>query len=373
LDAVISDGGLSASAELRYAYVLVLAKQRRFDEAIKVSEMALRGAAGQPRMRQLRIWLLLLQNQPKLAIAELTNLATDWEQIRRQGEVPVTELAGWAGRAFGVLEGPRQGRRGNQGVDRALARWIDTVNAQERQALEFGRADVLQEFRDRLQQLQVVQQEEQVQRAQQRQDEGLQLAEQLDRVDRQLAEVREQMREVSDFYAEGRRAVEEATPGIVGAVVESDRREAWISWQVISLQSEIQRLDVLIAKEKDPAKRNHLILQRDALIAQLQWDGFHLDRAVADRFSSRAALQQAHNELVSNRTAEAREQEELALRRHQLARSQSSAQRRQERLIEPDRRISGRVRSLRRSLDAVTTYLEFPLEDERARMLRENP
>ena len=370
VDLVWAAAGDHPTIEFRYAYQLVLTRQRRYREALTATDQLLASRPQHLPTERLRTWLHLLLRRPGDALGDLEGISAQLAAVQRAEPDQFQELAGWCGTAFGVLEGPLADKIAPARVERQLAGFIAALDPAAVQRFELRRAEVLRSYNDRWQELLQVQQQEAVEDVQQRQDEQDRLDQRLQTIAAELRALREQTRDSHDHYADRRREVESIAPPLVGAWAESSGREAFFGRQLLGMELEIWRLDELLAVERDPVRRALLADQRAAWIWQSQLDGSQWDQALVDRLVASQALDQVQGELVSLHRAQSQEQMDLARRQDQLSREQLRSERRQERLQDADGRPSGRVRSLRKSLFAITTYVEYPLEEERARLLR---
>ncbi len=355
--------------EATWARALVLTKQRRYAEAERVLATYLAEHPDALAARQLTVWLLLVAKKPAEAMTEMEQVTNRLAQQRDHDANLATRLANWLGRAFGVVDGPLAPRVQAARRDEQLARLMAGLNADEQQQFEQGYANVLAEFGGRLNQRTAIEQQEQEADAQQRAARQEQLNEKLGQISGQLGDLRQQMRDVEDHYAATRRDVASQAPPLLNDLAQVDASDRVLSWRLADLQAAIAALERQIADEDDPVRRAQLIQQKDALAFQLQWDAIRWGDNSAARYGVESGLGRVQGELAVVDQTAANERGALHQRGQRLLQAERSAERQKERLAKPRRRPSGRIRSMQQSAQAVTTYLQFPLDEERQLLL----
>lgn len=160
-----------------------------------------------------------------------------------------------------------------------------------------------------------------------------------------------------------RKLVDEQFQGLPAAI-QADARTKY-AYGLVRIIGEIERLEILLEREKDPVIRQRLI--RDIHRLETQTDRFRVDLLEIQRL---AAVTEARLVILGRQMAMTRAQYNQALNR--TAKERSGLERREKQIGAVERkakRTTGDKRRSRTLAGAFTTYAPFPLEEEKRRLL----
>jgi tetratricopeptide (TPR) repeat protein len=362
-----------ADAELPYAYGLVRLKQRQYREAAEQFAQAIAADPAHLPARQAEIWTLMLLKQFPQALVQLEALgaALPPEEPAEEIEAPRRLAARFMGRMFGFLEGPA----GKAAREDLVVRHRQAVEAgfttQRNDEFQAGRRAVLDRY-DELalghdeerDQTRVDQEAEKLQQGERiEQERGniegeraamLERAEKLrEELDARLSEFDRQMAPLDTAF--NRLAAEAQT--VQGEMIDIDRRIGRLLQSADDTDDEFLRRRYLRDADRLSAVYGDYEAQYDALDAEARQVN-----------AQRAALTAERQGAIERHEAEL---ERLDDRSGILSRNEKRLDREERDTTRPASGTSTRVRTLASKAQAFTTYEEFPLESERARLLAE--
>lgn len=144
-----------------------------------------------------------------------------------------------------------------------------------------------------------------------------------------------------------------------------------INYDLASIIAEISYLESLLAYVEDPVLRDRYyrdILRLDRLASQYELDAYRLERQ-ADAINNDRAVVVSQGRSARDRLDRQLEQTSEELERIRNAQRRADIEER--RALRPDRAASRQNRVYGAQIESLTTYAPFPLERERARMLKE--
>jgi len=269
---------------------------------------------------------------------------------------------------FGFLEGPAAAVVDQAQRDRSRQKILTLLDAGQTKALEDGRRRVKEKFTSL-----VVEQEDATAEAKKEAD---RLREELlkaaDDQRGQIAGKREQLTEEeqknrAEFRSEAERLTAAERP-LVEGMTRIERDAVFVENELVRIIGQIERLAILLDRERDPDIRQRLI--RDVQRLEIRADRLRVDllqierqaavaeaRLVALRRQMAMTLAQYNQDL--NRTT--KERSGLERREKQVGAVERKARR-----TTGDRR---RSRTMATRAGAFTTYAPFPLEEEKRRLL----
>lgn len=362
-----------ADGRLSYAYGLVLLKQRRYREAREhFAEAIASDPADLPAWRA-GIWTLMLLKQFPQAAVQLEGLgaALPPEDAAEEIEAPRRATARFLGRMFGFLEGPA----GKAAREEVVARHRDAIlkqlTAARRDEFEAGRKAVLDQY------------------------DAFVLGHDEERDDARAGQVEAQARQEERIEQErgdieGERAAmleraEKLRNELDARLSEIDRRMApldasfnRLAADAVAVQNQMSEIDRRISQ----LLRNADETEDEDLRRRYLRDADRLAVVYRDYEARYLALDAEAREVNEQRSALAAERED-ALARHEkdldrlddrsnaLGRNEKRLDREQREAERPATGLTTRVRTLANRAKAFTTYEEFPLESERARVLED--
>lgn len=355
---------------LQHAYALTLTHQHRYSEATKVLDSMAADREATFESHALRLWLRLVLKKPSPARAELAALVGMLPAFRATHANVADAWVERLGRCHGYLEAA--GNSNGAAEDKRLAEILARVPPADLASYNLGRETVLAERSRRLAETEALQANQTVAADVARQNERVALNDQVGRISERLEALEIESRDQNDRYRAERQDLERRIPGVLTNLRQAQRNVDWIAIDLAALSSQVAALDEQIRLETDPVKKAALIRDRDAILSflavQQSQIGYALDsRAIARTDAS--ILQRDRWELEGSTS---RELARLEAQQVELLRNQSRAENRIARLdskaAQPPK-PSARLIALKRQLDAIKTYFEFPLEEERARLL----
>lgn len=362
-----------ANAELLYAYGLVRLKQRQYREAVGQFGEAIAADPAHLPARQAEIWTLMLLKRFPQALVQLEALGTALprEEQAEAIEAPRRQVARFMGRMFGFLEGPA-GKAAREDLVVRHRTAIETqFTTQRNDEFQAGRQAVLEQY-DELalghdqerDQAKVDQEAEKVQEGERiEQERGniegeraamLERAEKLrEDLEYRLSEIDRQMAPLDTSF--NRLAAE--AQAVQGEMFNLDQRIGRLLRSADGTEDEFLRRRYLRDADRLSAVYGDYEAQYNALDAEATQVNAQRSALAADR---QGALERHEAEL-----------ERLDDRSGILSRNVKRLDREERDTARPASGSSTRVRTLASRASAFTTYEEFPLESERARLLAE--
>jgi hypothetical protein len=359
-----------AMDELQRAYTLTLIKQRRYPEALNETRSLLGSSSDDHKLRWTEIWLLLVNRNYNAALERCAALA-ELAELRAAadlGQVPSETLVS-LGAAIGFLEGPARESMTVAVMDQRIAKIMGRLNQTQLEALSLGRKNLLDDYTLRQQESQRANEEERQALENERQEKLAQLEQERLRVVEEEAQLDERQRELESEFREhsSRLRQQEADSNVIARDLADEA--AFMRSRLVLLEADLARLDAEIAQTKDPAVRAILIAQYNnvARIHRLQ---------VHDLRNVEVQLATANRNLAAARHERVRYQRQTEAARAAIRDSQNAVRkallrvnRRLAELASPDLKETARSRAQRQKTGTWITYMPYPLEVERQRLL----
>ena len=370
-----------ADHRLDYARLLIEFKQRKYAEAERSLETLLAQYPNYLPLWRARIWFSVLTRKYDGALAEIQQLGQLVARGTLQtdaplgaGQVPapadeVIQLVGWIGQLVGFVEGPANTTINPVSLKQQRTLLTQRWNENQRKAFDEGRQAVLKlyagrqlateqlakdsqiEVQKRLQELDQKQQQILLDLKQRRKD-----------LKEQKNDLRNELRDQQQLWVQEDRPLTNSLWRLDG---QADM--AWRSRNYLS--SELNWLQLQLAGEVDPIVIQQLLLRIDRLNGQLFWS----DNGLASLQSQSWNVQrtrvdlywqhQQNQQLVNRQLSDSQKSLENVDRREQRLDATMNRERRQAQAK------TRRVRAAEAKNASLKSYLAFPLELEKIRLL----
>lgn len=363
----------AAPSDPRVDFSLALVQWRylRYTDALKtLDQLATTSADFLPAL-QARAYLMVLMKKHSTALVQLEALQqvaamklTAPEQAAERREV-----VEFLGRIFGYYEGPAAGAISQTSVTDARKRIFDALSTDDREAFSEAFASV----RDRFLQLD---DDKRRTAADAKIDQERQKADELQRLSAERALVEADKQSLQAQHAEIQKVAQDQVNALDAQIAPIEAEYARINTQGAILRNQIAQLEITIGQllddadnTDDPALKNSLLAQANALSFQsrrLEIDYQTLDAAAAQLVGRRNALLQQRGQVVSRYEADARR---LGVQAAKLGRNEKRINVEQKKVQKPVSGFTPQVQDKIATTASVTTYVEFPLEREKMRIL----
>ncbi|MBI1900128.1 MAG: hypothetical protein HYS13_03300 [Planctomycetia bacterium] len=363
-------GAKAMDPRATHAFALAHLKHRRYTDARKLALEAVKLDEKYLPARDLVIWLLMLSKEHQGALAAMNELSQLLPE--KPGALEIDEhldRVRFLGRVFGYLGGPMEGK-----IDAAL------VEA-TRQKIT-GRLDeaALREFETSLKEVDDKFTELSLSRDQSKEDaEKAQAAakeRQAERLDREKEIVNATKEEIDALAGKAREAVDRAISDLEKKASPLERKLQDLVAQAVpirrrmaDLSAEISRLLARADSTDDPNLKRQLRFDADRLdfrYHQLEREYAGLDREAGRVKGELAGLEQQRQAAVGRYE---REMKRLGREASNLRKTASRIDREEDKVREPVSGNTPGVRSASAIVRAFTTYVPFPLEREKQRVL----
>jgi hypothetical protein len=354
-----------------YAYALVQIKQNRYPEAAKRIDDLLAGDKENVALWKAKIWLSMLTKNYPVALVEMDKLSQLVPADAAEGaaEEPHRDVARYLGRLLGFLEGPVDSAVSAATRDRTKRQILTRLGPAREAAFEEGRGRVSDQYAELTGAKEATAEAAKAAAEAEQQRLAAELkakAEQITAKGEELDERREKLR------AEGKAELDAIAKEDQPLLNELARLSslATIPRQQLGLLSlEINRLQGLADREKDPVQRNFLIndINRLAILAS-RYDAElgALEARAAGVAAQRVNIQRRYQQAQASYTAQFGQ---IGSTLADLDKQQKRTEGEQQRNQRPTAGDTRRSRALAAQATAFTTYEEFPLEAERQRVL----
>lgn len=356
-----------SSPSLRYAYLLVLIRQRRYPDALREVERRLRTTPRDARLLRAQIWLSVITKKYDAALVGAERLA---KQLSAAGGLPLArklDAARFLGRITGYLEGPVRRAAPPEGIARflreaILPRELAVQFATDRAAL-LKRYSGLTDERDRSIAAATARAElEKQRRLKELADERKSLAKRKETVQANQDNLESTLRRKLDELNSRLQPLNNEQSRI-------DAQGATVNIELSSIASEIRFLERQLDRIRDPLLRDRYIREiarLDRIASQYEFDAIALE--------GRAAVVNNQRLRVAGEGQAVRQQIGTRLNRTQRELDDLQKQEKRNRNLDrrarrPNRAISRKARVLATQARALTTYEPFPLEREKLELL----
>lgn len=358
-------------SETAFAAGLVLINHKKYNDAIEWMSVSLVADETNVAARRANVWLLARTRQNNRALDQLSLLL---EQLKRSEELQPREreeLIRFVGRMMGFFEGPAKESTSAAAIDRANRDVAEKLAEEEQAWFDEARNVVIEKFDafiadkevedDRALEDAEIEQEKLIEELEKRIGE---LTEQADAIFPSLNRVRDEAsKELESIRSEDTPLARQQTS--------LESRAIALDSELAAISRDIARLELRASREKDRYYRDSYLREADRLrftARRIDADLIAVNREIAIVVSDRRRLQNEfsrteaiYNRQISDLTGQLEAvQKEIRRADLQLARTRSGPN--------VDQR---RSRGMNAQLKAITTYEEFPLEQQRRRILAE--
>lgn len=355
-----------------YAQSLAKIKQRRYADALKLIDELVELEPKSLEYARGRIWLLVLLRKPEqglVALGKLVGQLPAPTEPPAESEDAYLELLRFAGRVHGFLEGPGADWLAESAREGARRKLVDLLADSRKAAFLEGRDEVVDRWLGQKDDQQSTRDKVKRDQEQQRDERLTDLDKQREQDERRAAELnseRTRLRselndQMADFQRQERPLIDQLSRIEAQATVV--RRDLTV------VSGDIARLEGLLLRERDPILRE-----------QYRRDIARLDALASRQQASLAGLVRQGNSLSGQRAdiqrRAAQVQQSLGRQMDGLDKEQGDAQKRTKAADNEERRLrkmplgdSTQLRAMNAQSTAFTTYVAFPLEEERERLV----
>jgi hypothetical protein len=370
-DAAFAAAGYSPQA--LYAVAVMYIKQGRYAEAQKLIDEHLSRDDASLVGQRARVWLSAILKNYSGAMISAEQLATSLPAASpedKDADEAQRECIAFLGRIYGFLGGPAAGNVKLDERKTSERKVLATLSTERRALFEEARDGVLQKH------LELIDEKDATadaakeaaedakaktldEIAKEREERAARLKELQGRSDKLKGELRDELAQIA----------KEDRP-LVNELAGLERRAASINRELFSVQSQISSVQAILDREENPNRRGFLLAELDRLLvfgSRLDGDLAALNRLAAGVQSQRAALaarQQKAQQDIGGQIKRINDEGNDLTKREKRA---AAIEKRTERST-PSTPAS--ALALRATASALATYDPFPLEQEKARILK---
>ncbi len=365
-------GSTSRDPSTMYAQALIKIKQRRYAEAMPLIDELATGDAKNLDYARARVWLQVLLRKSEQGLVTLDRLLAQLPKPPAEGEEEATttlDVFTFAGRVYGYLEGPGAENIPEATVNERRQKTLKSLNESRKTAFFEGRDSVVDRWLGQKDDEQSTREKAKKDQEQQREERLVDLDKQREQDERRTAElnndrnrVRSELNDqIADLQRQERPLIDQLSR--IDAQATLSRRDLNV------VVSDLNRIEALLLRERDPVLREQYridIVRLDALASRHQANIAALNRQGTGIAAQRADLQR--------RSAQIQQQFQRQL--DGIDREQADIQKRSKSAEGEERRLRkmplgdiSQLRAMSAQSSAFTTYVAFPLEEERERLL----
>ncbi|MFO0819679.1 MAG: hypothetical protein U1A77_17155 [Pirellulales bacterium] len=355
-----------------YAQALAKIKQRRYADALKLIDELVELEPKNVEYARGRVWLLVLLRKPEQGLVALGKLAGQLPAASEpagDGEDSHLDLLRFAGRVHGFLEGPGADWMAESARENYRRKLVDSLPESRKTAFLEGRDEVVDRWLGQKDDQQSTRDKVKRDQEQQRDERLSDLDKQREQDERRAADLnseRTRLRsELNDQMADFQR---QERP-LIDQISRLDAQATVVRRDITVVSSDIARLEGLLLRERDPILRD-----------QYRRDISRLDAIASRQQATLAGLVRQGNSLAAQRAdiqrRAAQVQQSMGRQLDGVDKEQSDAQKRTKAADNEERRLrkaplgdSTQLRAMSAQSTAFTTYVAFPLEEERERLL----
>lgn len=355
----------------KYAYALVLIKQRRYSDAVRqLDELLQRDSRSVPFWRA-KLWLSVLTKHYDQALVEmdrLSQLVSD-EAAPAEPAAKRLDAARLLGVMGGFLAGPAGGAVTKADLQAQTRRLLGRLNEEQQAAFEEGRRSVIERFSALSAEKTDSEGEAKEEAEQERQRQLADLEKQAEQIEAQRDELssrRDKLRR--EAQQELAKITQEDRP-LLDRLAQLDSQAVVVRRELALVVSEISRLRGRAQQEKDGIVKDSLLREADRLsilASRYDADLTVLRRQAAVIDGQRAELQRRYQQTQASYRSQLAALGDESAQLDRLARRNSFVKRKAGKPTKGDLR---RARAIAARAKALSTYEEFPLEREKQRLL----
>lgn len=362
----------SADWRVHYAYALASMRQWQYDKATQVAEQLVEDPEAELPARAMLAWLLLLKKKHAAGLAQIERTAAALpkpEDLDDAGRLHRQDVIRRLGRMFGYLEGPASGALSEFERDSRRRRIALLLSDEEMGMFEDESRAVAEQFLMRIDEKDRVVEDARRRAEEQRAARLEAIAAEQRTIAERLEAIETQRDKLQREYDEQLRGLEERDAPLRQRYARLDAQAADVQRDLAYASAEILRIEDQLAFESDPLLRDLLLTdlaRMTSLASSYSREYTRLERAAAVVERERAAIAAEQRQLENQYR---RQLNEYAGEQQSLARQARRNEVEQNRLARERPRTTGQARSLESQAQAFTTYVPFPFEDARQRLL----
>ncbi len=359
----------SADADVTYAIGLSQLRQLQYRDAVASFAKAQSEAPGDPEILLALVWGEVLTRQSRQATVRLAELAKAISESAADDPARRTHALDLLGAVDGYLGLPT-----GQSVDsRELARQrrlIEERLGEEDRATWLAARDQVERLHDSLTADKEVEREIATDEARKERDRLLEsLAEERTRLSERETAIVPQLDRLREQLAATLSELQQRDTPLASEWAQAAARIRSIESRIVTVEFDIVRLNRLAAIERDPFLRSRWFFEAGRL--RLVLDDLFDERAATAAYADSIAVQRSNlqNEYAARRGEIDRQLAPLDTELKQLRRQMTINEGRTRRESGPVRVVAGRSQAYGQRARTLSTYAEFPLDAERARMI----
>ena len=358
------------------AMAWVQMKHRRYSTAEELIDKALKLDAQSLPAHRAKIFLLTLTKRNSNALTQMTTVAKSFPEIGSPQEAQVTETCRLMGRIFGYLEGPMLNSVGPNLLADAERKLTASLLSTRLEAFAKARLEVSKQFAGLSLDTEQTREEEKVAQKDQKESTSERLAEEKESIEANKAQLEEQASKATQEAQQAVGEIDAKVAPIDAGLTQINVQGAQIRNDLSSVQLDINR--ALAEAEnafnnEDPIRE--ALWQREA--NRLRNIRLNLENQYRVLDAQAATLNQQKAALLNQRQAIATRYDaymkQLGRQSTNLTLTARRVSRDLERNDKPATGNTSKTSNLSTRLIALTTYVEFPLDQERQRLLETLP
>lgn len=353
-----------------YAYALVLIKQRRYPEAVRLLDELARTDAANVHYLRSKAWLDALTKNYSSSLLTLDRLGQRVAELEAASQAERRDLSGFLGRMLGFLEGPAGSSSTESEVAAYKAKIIARLSLEEQRLLQDELRGILVRYQLMMADSDAAEQEAKDEAEEQRDrllEDLERQREQMEARKKDLGPEREKLRD--EAQAELQQLIKEERP-LLQQLSQLEQQATIVRRELLLLTDEIIRLQSLADRDRDPIIRASFINEanRLSLLARrYDVDLLGLERRATSINMQRAEIRSRAQQAQQRYAAEFGQIDtELADIAKQERRSDFDERKEQRTRITGK---TGATRAMVAKATALGTYEDFALEAEKQRVL----
>lgn len=356
-----------------YAFALVQIKQRRYDDAQKLIAQILKINPTDLHVWKSKVWISMLTQKYTTALVEMDRLAGLIPDVEADDDADpeFRQTVQFLGGMFGFLDHVSDGRVAEPVREQHRERVVDQLSDFLKKEFDRSYRRVAEQHAVFLEQKNRARNEAKAKGEKQKVEIRQDLARQREQADDQRDEFEQERQALIDEHREQAKQLDEEERPLVADVMRLASNASVLRREMIVLDGAALRLRGGAAREKDLA-RCESILQQAFRLERLSFQ-YGIDLSTIDRLafgvnSRRAKLQRGRIQLQSktNNRLNTLDKDLNTVRRN-VQRIDGHLKNRK--LRQPSSGSTPRVLALSAQLSALTSYVAFPVESERQRVL----
>ena len=354
-----------------YAFALVQIKQRRYDDAQKLIAQILKINPTDLNVWKSKVWISMLTQKYTTALVEMDRLAGLIQDVEADDDAEFRKTAQFLGGMFGFLDHVSDGRVAEPVREQHRERVVDQLSDFLKKEFDRSYRRVAEQHAAFLEQKNRARNEAKVKGEKQKAEIRRDLARQREQADDQRDEFEQERQTLIDEHREQAKQLDEEERPLVADIMRLASNASVLRREMIVLDGAALRLRGDAAREKDLVRCESLLQQAfrlERLSFQYGVDLSTIDRLAFGVNSRRAKLQRGRIELQSKTNDRLNTlDKDLNTVRRNVQRIDGHLKNRK--LRQPSSGSTPRVLALSAQLSALTSYVAFPLESERQRVL----